>query len=140
MQKIFVAVVIGIVIAPSVLFAQGKGLPERIVPCNGAVAGNGLPACGCEQLIILAQNLINTGIFIAVFLCAMLFAYAGWQYMTQETIGGHNHAREMFTNVAIGLIIILAAWLVVDTLMRSLLANEKGIVWNNICAALNQTR
>lgn len=122
-----------IAVAPSILFAQNRGLPDKIVPCNGV-------DCTCEHLIQLAQNLINTGIFIAVFLCAMLFAYAGWQYMTQETIGGHNHAKDMFVNVAIGLIIILAAWLVVDTLMRSLLANERGIVWNNICAALDKAR
>ena len=134
MRRAVVAIPATVAFLPYLVFAQGAGLPKQIVTCNGAVAGNGLPACGCEHLIALAQNLINTGIFIAIFLSAMLFAYAGWLYLTNEAIGEQQKAKGIFANVVIGLIIILAAWLVVDTLMKGVL--KDNITWNNICAGL----
>jgi hypothetical protein len=112
---------------PYVLFAQQRGLPDRIVPCSGV-------DCTCQHLIQLAQNLINAGIYIAVFLSAVLFAYAGWLYMSNEAIGAQNKAKGLFQNTAIGLVIILSAWLVVDTLMTETL--KTSVVWNDICQYL----
>lgn len=114
---------------PYFAFAQqgGGGLPDKIVPCNGI-------DCKCEHLVQLAQNLINGGIFLSIFLAALLFAYAGWLYMSNEAIGQKDKAKKLFGNVAIGLIVIMVAWLVVDTLMSSLL--KDNIVWNNICTGL----
>jgi uncharacterized membrane protein YidH (DUF202 family) len=115
---------------PFAVFAQqgsAAGLPDRIVPCNGL-------DCKCEHLIQLAQNLINGGIFLSIFFAAILFAYAGWLYLSNEAIGQQQKAKKLFTNVFIGLIVIMVAWLVVDTLMKSLL--KDNIVWNNICANL----
>lgn len=114
---------------PFAAFAQqgGGGLPDRIVPCNGL-------DCKCDHLIQLAQNLINGGIFVSIFLAALLFAYAGWLYLSNEAIGQQQKAKKLFGNVAIGLIIIMVAWLVVDTLLSSLL--KDSVVWNNVCANL----
>lgn len=114
---------------PYFAFAQqgGGGLPDRIVPCSGL-------DCKCEHLVELAQNVINGGIFLSIFLAALLFAYAGWLYLSNEAIGQKDKAKKLFGNVAIGLIIIMVAWLVVDTLVSSLL--KDSIVWNNICANL----
>lgn len=113
---------------PYAVFAQQPGgLPKQIVPCNGI-------DCKCEHLVTLAQNVINGGIFLAIFLSAILFAYAGWLYISDQAIGQKAKAKKLFTNVAIGLIVIMAAWLVVDTLVSSLL--KDNIVWNNICANL----
>ena len=114
---------------PALLFAQA-GIPKKIVPCNGV-------DCKVCDLATLAQNLINTGIFIVIFLSALLFAYAGFLYLTNEAIGEQQKAKKIFGNVAIGLIILLAAWLVVDTLMKSVLGGSFG-PWNNVCQFLPQ--
>lgn len=117
---------------PYMLFAQQQaGIPERIVPCTGAA---GSTPCTCQHLIELAQNIINGGIFLAVFFCAILFAYAGWLYLTNEAIGEQQHAKKIFSNVILGLVILLSAWLIVDTLMSNLL--KDNIRWNNICSTL----
>jgi ABC-type nickel/cobalt efflux system permease component RcnA len=84
--------------------------------------------------VTLAQNVMNTGIFIAIFLSAMIFAYAGWLYLSNQAIGEQQRAKKMFANVAFGLVIILAAWLVVDTLMRTLL--KDSVTWSNICSQI----
>lgn len=86
-------------------------------------------------MVELAQNVINAGIFLAVFFAALLFAWAGFLYLTQETVPQQTKAKNLFKNVAIGLIILLSAWLIVDTLMRQLLRDN--ITWNNICSSLN---
>lgn len=114
---------------PLLVFAQtgGAGLPKQIVPCTGV-------NCTVCDLAQLAQNIINTGIFVVIFLSAMLFAYAGFLYLTNEAIGKQQEAKSIFQNVAIGLVILLAAWLVVDTLMKSVLGGSFG-PWNDICRA-----
>lgn len=117
----------------SPVMVLGQGLPNRIVPesCDG-------PG-GCQSICdvaLLAQNLLNTGIFVAVFLSALLFAYAGWQAVTA---GGNTEkmraARSVFINVTIGLIIILAGWIIIDTLMRTV-TNANFGPWNKICEAV----
>lgn len=109
---------------PLLSFAQA-GLPAKIVPCDGV-------NCTVCDLAKLAQNLLNAGIFIAVFLSAMIFAYAGWIYMTQETMGAQGNARAMFTNVTLGLCIILGAWIFVDTIMKTMLGGSY-LPWNSVC-------
>ncbi|MEK7509267.1 MAG: hypothetical protein AAB605_00970 [Patescibacteria group bacterium] len=126
-RKAVAAIPSFVVLLPYAVFAQNGGLPSKIVPCNGV-------DCRCEHLVTLAQNLINAGIFIAVFLSAMIFAYAGWLYISNEAIGEQQKAKKTFTNVVIGIIVILGAWLVIDTLMKQIL--KDNIVWNNICAGL----
>ena len=126
---LLVIVTIVLVAIPALASAAG-GLPTRIVQCGSAYQ----PACGLCDIATLAQNVLNTGIFIAVFLSAILFAWAGWKYVTAGGGGDVSAAREIFTNVLVGLVIILAAWLIVDTIMRTLV-NENATIgpWNKMC-------
>jgi hypothetical protein len=115
---------VAVVSAP--LVASAAGL-QAIVTCGGA----GQPACSLCDLESLAQRVLNDGIYIAVFLSAILFAWAGWKLLTSvSNPGERTKAKEIFTNVTIGLVIILSAWLVVDTLMAALTGNH---LWSKIC-------
>lgn len=129
-KRSMVALVLMLVILPSVAF--GAGLVQ-IVPqeCN---QDGGCPSiCNLGQL---AQNILNDGIYIAVFLSAILFAWAGWKYLTHVANPGEiQRAQEIFFNVVVGLVIIVAAWLIVDTLMKTLTGGKFG-PWNKICQVL----
>ena len=116
---------LAIVAAPFAL--QAASMPSQIVPtsCNG-------PDCTICDLATLAQNVINTGIFIAVFLSAILFAYAGWLYISNEAISGVDRAKKIFLDVVLGLVLILGAWLLVDTLLRVML-KASFLPWNKLC-------
>lgn len=111
--------------------ALAASIPGQIVPetCNGVG--------GCQSICdiaVVAQNVLNTGIYIAVFLSAVLFAWAGFLYLTNvANTSQHAKAVEVFKNVAIGLVIILAGWLVVDTLMKTFTGQKFG-PWNKVCA------
>ena len=124
-------VVVFLTIVPFFAFAQ---IIPTIVPedCRGADAAQN---CGICDLAQLAQNVLNAGIYIAIFLSAVLFAWAGWKYVTAGgNVGKATQAREIFTNVLVGLIIILAGWLVVDTLMKTLVKEDGGFgPWSPVC-------
>lgn len=109
---------------PTLVLAQG--IPKQIVPCTGI-------NCTCQDLLRLGENILNTGIYFAVFISAILFAWAGWKMVSAKSMGdsgGIGDAKKILWNVIIGLVIILAAWLLVDTLMRTLTTSS---AWSNIC-------
>ena len=119
-----------VIIAPSI--ALGAGMPSQIVPCSGTSA-NGGTECNVCSLVTLAQNILNTAIYVAVFLSAFLFAYAGWEYATAGGNSGKaGHAKEIFWNVLMGLVVMLVGYLIIDTIMRTLV-NAQLLPWSNIC-------
>ena len=117
-------ILILIAISPSLVFAQ----PTQIVPCTGV-------DCRFCDIGQLAQNVLNTGVYLAVFLSAILFAYAGWNYVTAGGDPGKaGEAKKFFWNVGIGLVLILCAWLIVDLIMKTLVS-EGALFgpWNEVC-------
>ncbi len=126
----FVVLALLFCMAPSLAFAAPTGgLAGQIVPeeCN--------EVGGCKSICsiaVLASNVLNTGIYVTVFLSAVLFAWAGWLYLTGVAGSDLNRAKEIFFNVVVGLVIILIGWLVVDTLIRTLTGSKLGM-WNEIC-------
>ena len=110
-------------------------MPGPIVNCSGALDSGTQKACTICDIAQTAQNVLNTGIFVAVFLSAILFAWAGVKYLTNAVnSSGINEAKSLFGNVLIGLFIILGAWLVIDTLMRTLINPDAQFgPWNKIC-------
>lgn len=129
LKKTGAQVIVGVVLlAP--LLALAAGIPDKIVPCTGT-------DCTCKDLTLVAQNVINTSIFVAIFLSAILFAWAGWKMLSGKSVGdseGISGAKEVLWNVVIGLVIIIAAWLIVDTIVKTLTSSGtvQG-VWNTIC-------
>ena len=63
----------------------------------------------------------------------ILFAWAGFKYLTTVVVDQKSQATKLLTNAAFGLVIILAAWLIVDTIMKTLLGGDFG-PWNAICS------
>lgn len=89
-----------------------------LVVCSG-------PDCDFNKFILQIQTVINFLIFsIAAPLAAIMFAYAGFLYVTN---GGNEskikEAHEIFWNVFIGLVIALAAWLTVNFILAFFLGS-----------------
>ena len=79
------------------------------------------PDCGFADLVILGGNIISFLAWIAVPLSAIAFAWAGFLYMTaggsQDRI---KQAHGIFSKVAIGLILALGAYLIVNLVVLAL--------------------
>jgi len=93
---------------PTLIFAEG------LVPCDGL-------NCDFEALMELVQNVLKYIVEITVPLSAIMFAYAGFLYMTsQGSLDKRKKANQIFTNVGIGLFFVLAAWLIVKAILVGL--------------------
>lgn len=100
-----------VVLSPLIVFAQDTGL----VPC-----GYDEP-CTTADVATFANWIISFLISILGIIATIALVYAGILLVTS---GGDTNAatraKTLFTNVVIGIILILAAWLIVDTIMRAL--------------------
>ena len=115
-----------LLITPVAAFAAG-GIPDQIVTCTGA-------DCTICNLASTAQNLLNTGIYVMIILSAAMFAWAGLEALTSAgSAEKYGKAKRIFGNVIIGLVIILTGWIVIDTLMKTLVGDGKLGPWNKVC-------
>jgi hypothetical protein len=116
---------------------QGPILPEQC-KCTGQPGPDGTPLqtapdFGC--VLQVAQNVLNLVVSLAVVAMTLWIAYAGWQLIVS---GGNpqklKESRSRFINIAIGLLVVLAAWLIVDFVMKSLYRETSFGPWNAILA------
>lgn len=126
LQRISFGLVIAIfLVLSATLFipdlASAQGLAQ-LAECSG-------PDCGTCQVIKLANGIIVWLIGFVFLLFAVLLMRAGVLLVTSGgNPGALQSAKDNFINALIGLIIILAAWLIVDTLMKALVgkSGEEG--------------
>ena len=96
----------------------------QIIPCGkdgvrGAAPDGKIDAteqCQFRDLITLADNIIKYLIYFSIPIVAIVFAYAGFLYLTSAgSVGKASQATSLFTDAAIGFVIVLSAWLIVKT-------------------------
>jgi hypothetical protein len=118
------------------LFAYGAGL----VPCGG----DGEEACQMCHTVQLINGVSAWLVGILSVVAAIMFILAGFKILMA---GGNSSAlqdaKSMITNVAIGFVIVLASWLLIDLMMKTLLGEEDAAIgpWNAIsCVAQPESR
>lgn len=123
-------------LVPSFAYAQGMPLlssgwslvPEACRSCP----------CGFAGVMGTAQNLLNAAISVGILFAIIIIAWAGFiLVMSPFNAEGKSQARGMLINAAIGLLIVLSAWLIVDFVMKVLYSGEDGQQgafgpWNSI--------
>jgi len=93
---------------------------EGLVPCEGA-------NCNFSSFMQLIINLIDFLIKISIPIAIILFSYAGFLYITAGGNPGKiGQAHDIFKTVFIGFLIVLSAWLIVNTLVGPLLNTDEG--------------
>lgn len=88
-----------------------------LISCDGIV-----DPCDFEDVLETANMMIDFLIFtLAMPLAAIIFAWAGFLFITGGADPGkRTKAKGMMLNVVIGLVIALAAWLIVKTILLAL--------------------
>ncbi len=87
--------------------------------------------CNFCHLVELAQNIINFLVLVSIALAAIAFAWAGFLYMTSAGDQGKvKKAHDVFKKVAIGLIIVLGAYLIVNLVVYGLTGGNVNEMFN----------
>jgi len=64
-------------------------------------------------------------IFISIPIATLLFSYAGFLYVTAGgNTGKIQKAHDIFKDVAVGFLIVLSAWLIVNTIVSPLISDN----------------
>lgn len=130
LKHLLVLIALILLVAPNPALAQ-------FVPCDGVAIDGGIPCDAC-YLIEMGQRILFWLIGILTVVFGFVALAAGWEMVTS---GGNpaalSSAKQKLLNAVIGLLLVLAAWLLVDILMRSLLAGAGGTIpgygpWNSI--------
>jgi hypothetical protein len=111
---------------PVFVYAQ-----QGLVPC-GRTGQDDCQTCHVVQLVS-GVNAWLVGILAIV--ATIMFVIAGFRLVTSNgNPGVLQDAKSMIINVAIGFVIVLAAWLLLDLFMKSLLSDtQQGLgPWNEI--------
>jgi len=114
----------------------GNNGPSGLVPCGTAVDASGKITNPCEANgIKYLMDMINTVInfilvYLAVPIAAIMFAYAGFLLVFS---GGESSkrtkAKDIFINVALGLVFVAAAWLIVHTVLSIVGYDQTWNTW-----------
>jgi len=100
---------------------------------GGATTVNSAPDFGCVLAVI--QNLINFGITLSAILFTIYLVLTGFSFITSAgSSEARSKAKTRFTNVFVGLIVLLCAWLIVDFVMKTIYDEGKFGPWNGILA------
>lgn len=120
--------IIIVLFSPSFIDAAG------LVPCGG---WNEQPCQACH-VVQMGQKILTWTISIMASVIALVFAIGGMQMvMSGGSTEGVSKAKSKMTNSIIGFIILLSAWLVIDTIMKLIVNTNSGATsrlgtWNQI--------
>lgn len=98
----------------------------QIVPCSG-VDAVGNPTCDYAQLIRMADRIIRFLLYMSIPLVLGIIMWTAFKYLTANGDPGKlADAKKMLKYVAIGLFWVLGSYIVVYTVLDSLLADQIG--------------
>jgi len=91
-------------------------------------------ACNFCAMLAMANNLINLLFQLLVIVAVILIVVAGFKLVTSAgNTQALESAKSMLTNVIIGFVIVMAAWLIVDTIFKMLVRDTGNFgVWNRL--------
>lgn len=67
------------------------------------------------------QGLFNMAIALGAMLAVLRLAYAGFVYMTTDIWSSKENAKEVITNAILGLLLLLAVWLILKQINPDIL-------------------
>jgi hypothetical protein len=123
---------ISLFIIPYSYFLTGNVAFARLVPKCDPVGVTG-PKCNLCHLLQLFKNLINLFLEIGVVLAGLFIAWGAFVIMTA---GGSEEkvksGRKILTVAVTGVVIALASWLIIATLLQILTGSPSKLPWNTI--------
>ena len=132
-KKIFlISLLFFFLLPPSVIAENG------LLPCG---PGTTKPSCGICDLFVLITNVLNFVMTRIVPVVATLMLIIGgiWFYFSGASPENKRRAQSIVTSSVIGVVIILTAWAVVNTILdKSGIVEMDGWKWYDIECGVNE--
>lgn len=135
-------IIFGVIYVSAGEHVNAQGLvPECPVvgECEAAYDPQNYGTC---ELVALGSNVLRFVIGLVAVIGAIVMVYAGYLLVTSRgNVSAMERAKGMFTNILIGLVIALSAFLVVNTVMQMLVDRDGPLVtWDRVeCSYANET-
>ncbi len=128
------------ILGPQVTHAAISSVFQPIIAQGGACGCTGsTPAPDWNCVLQTTQILINDFVTFATIVITIFIAWAGFTYILSPTSPEkRQQANARILNAVIGLVIVLCAWLLVNTVMGVLYNGEFG-PWNSILTSSGGT-
>lgn len=98
---------------------------QPLIKCSGVGSGE-YGKCGFDQFVTLLNTLLQFMLIVSPFLAAIAFAIAGFLYVTAAGDSGKiETAHSIFGYTLLGLVIVLAAWIIVKFIISGLLTKPE---------------
>jgi len=109
--------------APLTLAQQAQ--QSKLVTCTGV-------DCNFCHLLSTGKNVIDLLFQVLIIAAVVMIVVAGFKLVTSAgNVSAMQSAKGMLTNVIIGFVIVLSAWLIVDTIIKMLVGqNSQFGMWN----------
>lgn len=111
-----------------------------IVPCDGVSVGlsdtGGGTACQACHLVEMGQRFIDWVITTMTSVIILIFAWGGLKMVMSQGGESVSEAKRMMTHAIVGFLIILSAWMIIDTALKYLINDpeheQQFGMWNEI--------
>ena len=108
------------------LLVPEQAAAQDFVPCTGR-------DCQFCHLVEMGNRILVWLILVLTVVAGLVFAVAGLKLVTSAgNAAAKAAAKSMFTNVIVGFLLVLASWLIVDTMMKMLVNSEEIGPWNRV--------
>lgn len=108
---------------------------DRLLPCGPGTGED----CNICHLFELIDNVLQFAMFKIVPVLAGLMLIIGgvWFYFSGASEENRRRARAILTSVVIGIVLILSAWIVVNTILVETGIVEGGSLWYDIDCSID---
>lgn len=123
MIKLSIPIIAAHLLTVSLAFAQGG-----LVPCSGV-------NCNLCDLAEMFKRLITLALEIGVALTALFIVYGSFVIMTAGATGAEKklgEGRKIIGTAIFGILIALAAWLILGTILQIITGSPSPLPWNEI--------
>lgn len=134
-MRLFLVTTLFIFVAFAPFTVDAQLTTGNLVPCGNS----GQPACQLCQVAQLGNNLLNFAVYAATLVAVIVIVLAGFRYLTAGVNpGAIGSAKSMIIKAVLGLMFVLAAWLIVNTIIRVFVPGANIIpIWQGI-SCINQ--
>ena len=140
LAALFLSIAIAMVLPTIALAASNSS--SGLVPCGASSSADEATSCQACNIVELSQNVIMFMIGLSIPIAIALFAYAGILYFTSGMGGSENisKAKTIFRSAVFGFVLAISAWLIVNTLLYTILSDEykQNSSWFKIDCSVNR--